>query len=223
MLKSPLLPKQSPLSRPLRGKRREFQWAVGNWSVTLRFDDIEIPIPSLPKAKECPHKKWIPAVVFTALSFLFIAAAFFITSQLTSDQRIILNSVFALCTGMSLYFMGGSAMARYRWHGPKVQFTFVALAGAAMFALVYLNPLFVPPQPEKSTVQGSSPQEPPSRPQAPGQSSPQAKNPSAPPAPKGLQGSIGAVLAALYRIPLSQPMRSRASISAVLMILNLVP
>jgi hypothetical protein len=163
-----------------QGKRREFQWAVSSWSVTLRFGDIEIPRAIPGESEKGPPQKWVPAVVFTAVSFLFIAAAFFITGKLTNDQRIILNYIFAFCTGMSLYFMGGSAMARYRWHGPKVQFTFIALAGAAMFALVYLNPLFAP--------------EPVSQPQLPGQSAmpapnsaPTIKKPPAPPTPKGLQ------------------------------------
>jgi hypothetical protein len=123
-----------------QGKKREQAISVLTHAYDFKFPDIVIPKDN--ENERVPARMWVPALVFASLSLLFIATAFFFTREFTKDQRVLMDYIFAFCTGMSLWFMGGSAMMRYHWEGTRAKIVFTAVAGAAMFALVYLRPLF---------------------------------------------------------------------------------
>jgi len=84
---------------------------------------------------------WIAALVFTSVLIVFLMAVFFLTPNMTPDQRRIVHFLFPLLAGFSTFFLGGSALLEFASgmaQGAKLSLS--ATAGVAVFFACYLYP-----------------------------------------------------------------------------------
>jgi hypothetical protein len=95
-----------------------------------------------------PPWVWIPALVFTSLLLIFVGVAFFVTPELSFDQRWILRTFISFLAGFSACFLSGSALLTMKHNlGPNKNIAFSAAAGMAMLMITYLVPPWFKEQP----------------------------------------------------------------------------
>jgi hypothetical protein len=99
---------------------------------------------------------WIPALVFTGASFLFLGAVFFLVPNPTASQSNLLWLIFSAFTGFAALFWGGSAQIKIGL--PKkspLKFAFSATGGIALFVFVYTrSPWWANEQPSPRPIRG---------------------------------------------------------------------
>ena len=81
----------------------------------------------------------IPALLFTTLLLGFLIVAYFFTPNMTPAQENLARLLFALLTGFSTAFLGGTILLRLEARlGEAGTLTVSAVAGVAMFVFTYV-------------------------------------------------------------------------------------
>ena len=90
-----------------------------------------------------PKFVWIPALVFTSLLIVFMIIVFFVSSQMTDDQRNVFHLLFCLLAGFSTLFLGGTVLLQLNIPADnKAKMAISATAGVAIFIFTYICPPF---------------------------------------------------------------------------------
>jgi len=87
-----------------------------------------------------PKREWLPGLVLGSILLVFVIAAFFLTPNLTKDQRFIMLFMLSFIAGFTARFLGGAVLLEFGVKSKLAKLALSATSGLAVFLFLYLYP-----------------------------------------------------------------------------------